>query len=304
MSGQTSPILLAKAMNEAKNDDAKQEQGKQGEALPSVLLATDGSEGSEAALQAAIKLANTYKAALTAVTMAFSNPEFDAVAPEAAAEAERKAREVLDHVVAEAKSAGLTCATRLRRGAEPDKNIIEVAKEFNAQVIVMGRHERGKLSRMLLGDTTGKVIAGAPCCVLVVPAGAAFDVRRVLVATDGSDIAEKALPMAARLAHYFAAPITVVSVEVPSHPEARRAEVPGIVQRTVEWFERAKQPCDGEVLKGEVPDEVTGAARRRGADVIVMASHGRTGLGKVLVGGNTSRLLEKAECAVLVVRGG
>jgi nucleotide-binding universal stress UspA family protein len=285
-------------------DEANKEAAQDKEALPSVLLATDGGEGSEAALRAAIKLADTFRSALTAVTMVPSNPVYDALAPQAAAEAERKAREVLEHVVAEAKSVGLACATRLRRGAEPDRDIIEVAKEFDAQLIVMGRHERGKLSRTLLGDTTGKVIARAPCCVLVVPAGVAFDVRRVLVATDGSEMADKALPMTARLAHYFAAPITAVSVEVPSHPAERRAEVAGIVQRTVAWFERAKQPCDGEVLKGEVTEAVTEAARRYGADVIVMASHGRTGLGKVVVGSNTSRVLEKAECSVLVVRGG
>ncbi|UCG98713.1 MAG: universal stress protein [Burkholderiales bacterium] len=286
-------------MDESSKVEAQGEQ-----ALPSVLLATDGGEGAEAALHAAIKLANTFKVALTAVTMAVSNPEYDAVAPQAAADAERRAREVLDHVVAEAKAAGLACATRLRRGAAPDRDIVEVAKEFNAQLIVMGRHERGKLSRTLLGDTAGKVIAHAPCCVLVVPAGAAFDVRRVLVATDGSEVAEKALPMAARLAHYFAAPITAVSVEVPSHPQERRAEAAQIVQRTVEWFERAKQPCDGEVLNGEVAEAVTEAARRLGADVIVMASHGRTGLGRVVVGSNASRVLEKSDCAVLVVRGG
>jgi len=284
-------------------DEANQVEALSAEPLPSVLLATDGGDGSEAALQAAIKVANTFKAALTAVTMVVSNPEFDAVAPQAAAEAERRAREVLKHVVAEAEAAGLTCATRLRRGAEPDRDIVEVATEFGAQLIVMGRHERGKLSRTLLGDTTSKVIADAPCCVLVVPAGVAFDVRRVLVATDGSAVAEKALPMAARLAHYFAAPITAVSVEVPSHSAERRAEVAGIVQRTVAWFERAKQPCEGEVLQGEVTEAVTEAARRLGADVIVMASHGRTGLGRVVVGSNTSRVLEKAECAVLVVRG-
>jgi len=52
-----------------------------------------------------------------------------------------------------------------------------------------------------------------------------------------------------------------------------------------------------------VTEAVTEAARRLGADVIVMASHGRTGLGRVVVGSNTSRVLEKAECAVLVVRG-
>ncbi len=297
-------------MDDAKKDDASQEDVKSDDvkkdkdASPSVLLATDGSKASEAAVQAAIKLAATYKATLTATTMAVSNPEFDAVAPEAAAEAERKAREVLDRVVAKAKAAGVACATRLRRGAEPDKEIVAVAKEFNAELIVMGRRERGALSRKLLGDTTGKVIASAPCCVLVVPTGVAFEVRRVLVATDGSKTSEKALPMAAKLAHYFEAPITVVSVEVPSHSEERRAEVPGIVQRTVEWFERAKQACDGQVLKGEVPDEVIEAAERLGAGVIVLASHGRTGLGKVLVGGNTSRVLGKAECAVLVVRGG
>lgn len=296
-------------VEEKKADVTREDANKDGapkakDAPPAVLLATDGSTASDAALHAAIKLAATYKATLTATTMTVSNPEFDAVAPEAAAEGERKAREVLDRVVAQAKAAGLSCVTRLRRGAEADKEIVAVAKEFNAEVIVMGRRERGELSRKLLGNTTGKVVAGAPCCVLVVPSGVQFDIARVLVATDGSEHSEKSLPMAAKLAHYFEAPITVVSVEVPSHSEERRAEVPGIVQRTVEWFERAKQPCNGEVLKGEVPDEITEAARRLNAGVIVLASHGRTGLGKVLVGSNTSRVLARAECAVLIVKGG
>jgi nucleotide-binding universal stress UspA family protein len=285
-------------------DKATMDNAKDKAAQPAVLLATDGGAGSKAAVRAAIRLASTYRATLTAMTMAVSNPEYDAVAPEAAADVERKAREVLDRVVAEAKTAGLSCSKRLCRGAEPDKDIVAVAEEVRAQVIVMGRHERGTLSRTLLRDTTGKVIANGPCCVLVVPAGAAFDVRRLLVATDGSTISEKALPMAARMASCFGAPITIVSVEVPSHSPERRGEVPGIVKRTVDWFERARQPCEGEVLKGEVPEALTAAARRLGADVIVLASHGRTGLGKVLVGGNTSRVVAKSECAVLVVRGG
>jgi nucleotide-binding universal stress UspA family protein len=82
----------------------------------------------------------------------------------------RAAARVLRDRAAALAAAGLTVCWQLRSG-EPSEEIVRVAREVRAEFVVMGRHRPGLL-RGLLGSTSQRVIAGAPCPVLVVPATA------------------------------------------------------------------------------------------------------------------------------------
>jgi nucleotide-binding universal stress UspA family protein len=268
-----------------------------------ILLATDGSEFSAGAVRAAIALARASGGKLTAMTMVHGNAEYDALAPRLVAKALVEARDTLERIEAEAKSAGVECASLMRQGEDPHREIVVAAEELRADVVVMGRRGRRGLARLMVGDATAKVVGKARCSVLVVPRQAGLGTRRMLLASDGSRDADAAAVTAAGLARLLRLPMSVVSVKVSSHSESRRAEADAIVGRLLDFLGREGIEADGRVREGEVVDAVAAAAQDAGADLIVIGGYGRTGWGRALLGSNGERIIGKAECAVLVAKG-
>ncbi|MFA6311821.1 MAG: universal stress protein [Sterolibacterium sp.] len=268
-----------------------------------ILLATDGSEFSAGAARAAIHLARACGGKLTAMSMVLGNPEYDTLAPKLVAKALAEARMTLEQVKVEAKAAGIECATQLRQGEDPHKEIVAASEELQADVVVMGRRGRRGLARLMVGDATAKVVGNAHCSVLVVPRDADLGTARILLATDGSRYADAAAVTASGLARHLGLPVSVISVKVPSHSDSRRAEAETIVSRVVEFLGKEGIAVDGRTGEGEVADVVAAAARATGADIIVISSYGRTGWGRALLGSNGERIIGKAECAVLVAKG-
>ena len=271
--------------------------------VKTVLVATDGSEYSIGAVRVALSMAAKAAARLLAMSVVISNDEYELVAAEAAAEDSRRARGLVDAVADKAAGAGVDCDTMVRRAQDPFEAIVAAAEEYGADVIVMGRRGRRGLARMMLGDATAKVICNTRSAVLVVPRAAAMWSRRLLLASDGSASSEAATDTALRLAGCCGVPATVLSVEVPKHAPARRAEARRIVERTVERLRAAGIQADGRVGQGDPPDVIMTAAGESGADLIVLGSHGRTGLGRLLVGSNSHAVIGRATCPVLVVKG-
>ena len=269
--------------------------------LRHILLATDGSKYSAGAQRVAIALARRAKARLTAMTVAMLVEDLELVGTHGLRQAqEREAQTRLDSVASAATAAGLPCGRMIRYGEEPHFEIIHAAEEIGADLIVMGRRGARGLARLMVGDATGKVVGEAPCNVLVVPRSAGMTERRILLATDGSPYAEAAAAAACAVAKCCDLPVTVVSVKVPKHPEARRAEADAIVARAVDLLSGQGVAAEGTTAEGEVADAVARVARSIGADILVIGSHGRTGWGRLLLGSNTQRIIGKAECAVLV----
>ncbi len=139
-----------------------------------ILLATDGSLQAEQATKAAIELANATGSELHLVhvgvvpnclgdgpgTMGYDGLLYEQI--------EREAREALRKLTWRTKVAGGTVvATHLRLGGVADE-IIGLAEEIGAGVIVMGSRGRGRLRRFLLGSVSGSVVRRARCSVLVV----------------------------------------------------------------------------------------------------------------------------------------
>jgi hypothetical protein len=166
----------------------------------------------------------------------------------------------------------------------------------------MGQQGRRGLARMMVGHATVKVIGAARCSVLAVPVGAGMWQNRILLGTDGSRFSDAAAVSAAKIAHCCAAPITVISALVPSHSEQRQQEGREAVARTTAHLLREGLEVEGVALPGEADEVIIRLAEEKGADLIVVGTHGRTGFGKVLVGSVSERVIGKAKCAVLVVK--
>ncbi|MDR6536708.1 nucleotide-binding universal stress UspA family protein [Variovorax soli] len=145
--------------------------------------------------------------------------------------------------------------------------------------------------------------------------------KRILVATDGSELAEKAVLKAIDLATAHKAELTAFTVvrrqpksymdgssgfqaEEIDRVECRRAEQAKTMLKAVE---KRAETCgvrvSSETVKSSsVAESIVAAARQHGSDLIVMASHGRTGLMQTLLGSETAQVLAHSDVPVLVLR--
>jgi len=267
-----------------------------------ILVATDGSAFSADAVKVAIAMCAKSGAHLYAFSMVLTNPEYEAIAPELVQKASEDVKAHLEGIVAEAARHGVGATMLMRPGDHPDVEIVAAADKINADLIGMGQQGRRGLARMMVGDATIRVIGAANCSVLSVPVGAAMWHNRILLGTDGSRFADAAAVSAAKIAHCCEAPITVVSALVPSHSKLRQQEGRDAVERTTAQLRRDGLDVEGVALPGEADDVVIKLAEEKGADLIVVGTHGRTGFGKVLLGSVSERVIGKAKCAVLVVK--
>lgn len=268
-------------------------------ALSRVLVATDGSDYSAGAIRTGIALAQSRGAHLIGLSIALNNPEYSTLVPALQESAELRAREALESFNAET---GGNAETTTREAADPAQGIVAAAQELGVDIIVMGRRGKRGLARLMVGDATAKVIGHATCPVLVVPRAARLWEKRILLATDGSPCSESAAGVAGQFAQQAGLPVSVVSVVTSSHSEARRKEAEQAVAAMVERFKSLGLQVDGQVVEGRPDEAIAKAAEAAGADLIIVGSHGRTGLTKILLGSVAERVIGQATCPVLVVK--
>lgn len=133
-----------------------------------ILVATDGSEFSKAAVCQAINLAKICSSKIYAIAVVEVNPEFESLASDLVEKMEKATKEHLDSIKAQIIKEGLECETIVHQGEEPYEFIVSEAEKLKVDVIVMGSHGRSGLKRLLMGSVTSRVIGHAPCNVLVV----------------------------------------------------------------------------------------------------------------------------------------
>lgn len=272
--------------------------------LETVLLATDGSEYSAGAEEVAVALTAGGRGTLSVMTAVIVDPDLSgAAAADVQSRAKAEAGSNLHRVVESAQAQGCACTRLVRFGSDPYEVIVDTSDEIGADVIVVGRRGRRGLARLMLGEATIKVIGNAKCAVFVVPKDATVWKTRVLIASDGSASGDAAAKAAAELALRDSLPVTVVSAEVPSHSAERRAEAHVIVDRLVKQLRAEGVDADGVVAPGTAPEVIAAVAKDKGADLIVMGNQGRGGLGRLLLGSNSERVLQLTTCPVLVVKG-
>lgn len=268
-----------------------------------LLLATDGTEYSASATEVAIEMGKKCKGTLHAMSCVITNPEYEALVPDRVEQEAIRVNGMLKEICATAGKSGVSCNTVLRHGLEPHKEICEEAANIRADVVVMGRRGKRGLARMKVGDATAKTIGGSPCSVLVVPRNTKMWSKGILIATDGSRSGDAAALVGGILAKKCNLPVVVLSAQRTYHSAERQAEAPGIVERVREFLEKDGVQVETIVQQGQPDEVIRKIAEERDLDLIVCGSHGRTGLGKVLLGGVTERVIGEATCPVLVVKG-
>ena len=210
------------------------------------------------------------------------------------------------------------------RGGRPDEVIVHLARKIDADLIVLATRGYSGLKHLLLGSTAERIVRNGPCPVLVVrkrkqkskAATKSFAIRTILVPTDFSQSSLAGTEYAAFLARTFGAAVRLFHATYPytNYVFIDRAGVrlSGLAEAVEET---ARQEMDAlkqmeflrgltvqtEVLPGPAVDEICAAAGTPDVDLIVISTHGRTGLKHALIGSVAEHVVRYAERPVLVV---
>ncbi|NLI30446.1 MAG: universal stress protein [Nitrospiraceae bacterium] len=266
-----------------------------------IMLATDGSEYSHGAEREAMFIASSCGIDVTVIQVLEVNPEFETEGQKQVELMEYRARGHFDRIRECCTERNVECRSIIRRTNKPYEAIIEEAKRLDIDVIVMGRRGNTGLRKILMGSITERVIAYAPCKVLVVPKDAEIRGEQILIATDGSAYARLAEDEALSMAKRCDKVRTVIAMCV-----ARTADRKSWAQDNVERVRRMGEERGIRVtpvaLVGRPYHEIVETARREDVDFIVVGRIGKTGFKRILMGSVSEKIVALSPCAVLIVR--
>ena len=177
-------------------------------------------------------------------------------------------------------------------------------------LLVVGSQGLDALDRFMLGSVSTNLIHHATCPVLVIK-GEALPLRRIILATDGSDASAKALAFVLSkfqpdrsTGNGGLVPIHVSVIHVmpivkyPGLKEAGHRLVEQNVRKLVKEGFTAEPLCQ----LGKPAQEIMKVASKQHADLIVMGAKGQGAIARFLLGSVSTRVVQHANCAVLVVR--
>ena len=277
-----------------------------------ILVAVDSSESGTNALHQAFKLANDEKCWITVTSVVPPyEGEIELVGVQDIRAALRKpCDEALAEVEKIAKTERMLVKTVCEEG-EVHERIVDLADAENCDVIVMGRRGLRRIARALIGSVTARVIGHTQRDVLVVPLGTVVGWKKIVFATDGSKYSAQAAERAISFAKSYGGELRVISVvDVPTefYAEAPQAvddlvrKAKGYVADVKKQAEAAGVKAETFVGEAEADEAITNLAKEQNADMIIIGSHGRTGLRRLLMGSVAEKVIGYAPCPVLVVK--
>lgn len=284
-----------------------------GMAVKRILVPLDGSRLSEAIVPLAEALARDYEAELLLVRALRTLNSADAEV-----KAQEEAEAYLRGMAAPIGARGLPVTWKVWYD-EPGRAIADAAR-FNAvDLITMTTHGRGGLSRLMLGSVAESLVRMAPVPVLLVRGELAWQpgggLGKIVVPLDGSELSEAILPIVERLAGPFDLTIQLVrAIEpLPAYAaaeisSARTEEVIALeVADTEGYLRKVAAPLEAKGLRvtrwvgrGLAVDVILRRTEETGSGLIAMSTHGRTGVGRFLIGSVAERVLRSAAVPVLL----
>jgi nucleotide-binding universal stress UspA family protein len=195
--------------------------------------------------------------------------------------------------------------------------IIHIADEVGANLIAMGTHGRTGLRRLLTGSIAAAVLGQAHCPVLALRSVSgraeykAGEIRVIVHPTDFSQVSEAACGVARSLARDHGARLVILHVApLDIYLEGRFAADldPADRGRALDEMRKRldgpelKYPVETLLTRGREAEAIRQVAQDVACDLIVMGTHQRTGLGRLLMGSTAESVLSRADCPVLVVK--
>lgn len=292
-----------------------------------VLFPTDFSPLADVALEHAVELAVKHGATLHmlhAVVLHADDPNDPAHlfpdVEEIARRLEEAAEERMTSLIDERRLATIPLVRAQRRGISVAPVILDHSLEIDADLVVMSTHGRRGLGHALLGSVAEEVVRQSFCPVLTVRARAERaplpGARDVLVPIDFSEHAARALSYGKEICGAYGARLHVLHVfERPIYPEiyfGGTLDIPDLgtlegslrseLARLVEDAPGPRVDTEIHIREGRATAGILDAAEELDPELIVIATHGLTGLAHVLLGSVAEKVVRRAPCPVLSVR--
>ena len=244
----------------------------------------------------------------------------------------RRARQYVDPVAAELGKLGLSVRTEIPQ-AEPVTAIVDEAATDPGTLIAMSSHGRSGFARWWMGSVTDKVLHLTDNPLLVIrsvaqpqgPPQAAFE--RITVPVDGSELAEEILPHVVYLSSAMSLAVDLVQVNPSRDDYYRSLSIgPSEVARVTPSYEEYIEIVDGEaesylanlkerltrqgaasvstsLLHGPAADTIADLASATSNNLVAMTTHGRSGVGRLVLGSVAERVVRQSGDPVLLIRG-
>lgn len=209
-------------------------------------------------------------------------------------------------------------AGSIARVGVPHRLLSEAAQQVNADLIVVGATGSGPFAAELLGSTADRVLRQALCPVLIVRHGLSVPPRRVLAAVDLSTLSgdsfrcglhllsqiagrEEIQVQAAYALSFLDAAATRSRAGGPPLDQVERSAAAELRRFVLENRPDGSFHIDTTVLPGEARMEILRELAEHPVDLLILGTHGRGGLNRLLLGSVASTVVRKAPCSVLVV---
>ncbi len=199
--------------------------------------------------------------------------------------------------------------------------ILKVAATTQADLIAMTTHGRSGFVRWALGSVAERIVIETPLPVFLVREGTAVPgdkLRRLLVPLDGSALAEQALPVAGPLAKATGAELLLLQVvqgldrrnqdllfkdaaEAQAAVTEWQQEAIAYLQQQAHHFQADGVTCLCKVVMGDVASTIIGTADSEAIDLLVMSTHGRSGLQRWIYGSVANKVLRGVTCPLLLI---
>jgi nucleotide-binding universal stress UspA family protein len=223
----------------------------------------------------------------------------------------------LEHIAAPLREQGRKVQKLTYLSADASAAIDDAAKVYDVDMIACATHARGPLGRLLHGGVAWKAVANSNVPVVLrhpdeISRGERAtqeEVTKVLVPLDGSTYAEKALPLASDLALQWEAALVLVHVvppaSNPAHRPASELHRERVYEEASSYLRNVALTLPGKVdtqaVFGHVVDSIVQTVESEQPSHVVMASHGRTGLSRVILGCVADELVGLVRCPIIVI---
>lgn len=288
-----------------------------------VIVPLDGSDASEVALPIARQLRERLGGPLKLLSVVEVNVEFDAWIETAPFSLDEELDDWLDerraylNEIAARVGEGVETEIRVGRPADELRTCIEEAVDA---IVVMASHGRGGIQQVVLGSVAMSVVHNVHHPVVVVhmqdgDAEPPSALDSVLLPTDGSKFAENAIEEALEI---LGEPKPLVRlVQVLEHPDwAAHSNYTGLVNQYLQAGREMSEErleelaaslrergykAEAELRSGSAADAILEAAEAHQADLIAMATHGRSSIGRLLLGSVAQRVLNRTTVPLLLI---
>jgi nucleotide-binding universal stress UspA family protein len=288
-----------------------------------ILVPLDGSELSEEALPYAVEIARRADGEIVLITAIQPVGIWDATASAINWEREEKVAEEYLEERREHLEAHQVKARQVRMHGDAAVAILEASEDEAADLIVMSTHGRSGITRWLFGSVADRVINHSLRPLLVIrpgdgEAGRAPVFKKILVPLDGSRAAESVLPFVKEIAGLFDSSLVLYHAIPPIsaypgfetvNPPADGRALEDMQRQARELLSERARRLEGEGIKTTIAvsvdlpmDGILHAAEETGADLIAIGTHGRSGLGRLLLGSVASGVTSRARIPCLLMR--